>query len=662
MKSFLTSFFIFLILLFVFPVGDAIGQEKCFGKKVDRVIKANNITAYSKYRETVYIVGDNVTLKAKPETTVCADQGEQIVFAGKGRPQVSTGRGNDKIYLSDASSKSIVLAGSGNDQVYGSRGPDTIWGSDQKEFSATDNDKIISHGGNDRVYDYAGKNIIYTKNGIDKVWSLKKSESDIFAGNGSDYIYSNGGEGQGFERLYGERGNDRLLADTEPSSGRAFLDPGPGDDWVRGTSKDDVILFQSGIKKINALDGNDLVLLTSKGAATIYGGLGVDTVSLALHTPPGYWQLEGGVLVDLANNQLYGHNRLGIDSFENVIGSSFADRIIGKSGVNNQISSGLGDDSLYGNRNDQDFLDGGLGVNFCRDYFQDQNCNASSPGNFADDNVLTEIDQSGVLTVFAKDGDDDLNVSYNKATSNYKIKSTQTAIPSGLCQKIDLDIVCPAQASNLNGLLLYSGKGDDRVEIDQSVPNTLTTNLDGGSGVNQIIGGNSKDTILTELNNSAGSTLFGRAGVDNIYINDDLLVSGGEGTDVLHAKYPCIGGQVSGGPERDNLVFAGASSGVWASLGEGLARYREGNCLKPLIIDKTVEGLEGSAHNDHLIIGQKFSSQDGPGQLLGREGIDILDSRNGDKDTVTTGSGGKNNQVIADKIDKIIWGWGASGY
>ena len=75
-----------------------------------------------------------------------------------------------------------------------------------------------------------------------------------------------------------------------------------------------------------------------------------------------------------------------------------------------------------------------------------------------------------------------------------------------------------------------------------------------------------------------------------------------------------------------------------------------------------MESLEGTKHNDVLILGRRMKSQQGKGRLLGREGIDVLDSRNGARDTVTTGSGGRRNTVYADRRDKVIWGWGLSGF
>ncbi len=45
-----------------------------------------------------------------------------------------------------------------------------------------------------------------------------------------------------------------------------------------------------------------------------------------------------------------------------------------------------------------------------------------------------------------------------------------------------------------------------------------------------------------------------------------------------------------------------------------------------------------------------------------RGGIDILNSKNGRRDTVTTGDNKRKNKVIADKKDKVIWGWGLAAY
>jgi hypothetical protein len=81
-----------------------------------------------------------------------------------------------------------------------------------------------------------------------------------------------------------------------------------------------------------------------------------------------------------------------------------------------------------------------------------------------------------------------------------------------------------------------------------------------------------------------------------------------------------------------------------------------------MTIDGDVESLEGTKYDDVLILGKRKKSQGRKRSLLGREGIDTLNSRNGVRDTVTTGDGGRKNNVIADRKDKVIFGWGFAGY
>ena len=57
-----------------------------------------------------------------------------------------------------------------------------------------------------------------------------------------------------------------------------------------------------------------------------------------------------------------------------------------------------------------------------------------------------------------------------------------------------------------------------------------------------------------------------------------------------------------------------------------------------------------------------MKAQQGKSSLLGREGRNILNSRNGRRDTVTTGPAARKNKVIADRKDKVIYGWGLARF
>ena len=80
------------------PPADAAGK-RCFGKKVNRVINANNQTVRAGFRDVIWVSGNNVTVIGKPYSRICAGAGRQIIRAGKGLSHSDGGSGNDKIVL-----------------------------------------------------------------------------------------------------------------------------------------------------------------------------------------------------------------------------------------------------------------------------------------------------------------------------------------------------------------------------------------------------------------------------------------------------------------------------------------------------------------------------------------------------------------------------------
>ncbi len=638
----------------------------CFGKKVDRVVAGDGARVRVGYRDVVWVSGEGTTVIGKPYSTICAGPGSQTIRAGKGRSLTNAGPGDDRIILHPSSNLNQVRGGTGDDYIKGSNGHDIVLAG--PSVSSGDTDQVYGGGGNDRIRDLGGVgNQIFGQSGSDHLHSLGRAVSSVFGGNGTDFLYSNGGGSRGtrIEKLFGERGNDRLRADRPGGSGPALLDPGAGDDWVYGTDRADTIVFNSGIKKVFARGGDDLIVTAARGRATVDGGLGRDTISFAAHTPPGY-RGSTGVFVDLAEGESIGSTRFELESLEDVIGSSFDDEIHGRPGTDNRVSGGLGDDDLYGNPADEDVADGGIGLNTCSDFASDTACNGDSPGNFGDEKPVVEIDESGVLSVIGSTLADSILVDYDGSAEAYLVTTEPESEAGGLCEAAASPgdaVVCPADRENLNGLLAYGGEGDDTIRLADSVAASLTATLNGGAGANLLIGGRGTDYISSDEYDSAGTVINGRSGHDLLYLRDSVSVSGGPGPDVLHVADPCVGGTVSGGPDKDNVVFAGADRGVRADLGKGYAAWVDGGCPGDRVdLRHDIENLEGSRYDDVLILGPRFRGQDGTGSLLGREGEDVLDSRNGRKDTVTTGAGGKGNVVRADRIDKVIWGWGLSGY
>ena len=640
--------------------------RQCFGKQVNRVVSGDNRTVKLQFKDVAWVSGSNVTVIGKPYSTICAGSGPQTIRSGKGRSRTDAGPGKDRIYIGK-SSLSIALGGLGNDLIVGSKGHDFIYASPKRvPRRAADRDTVRGMGGNDRIFDYGGTgNQLYGVDGSDRIYSLGRAISSTYGGNGSDFIYSDGGQdgtGRG-ERLFGERGNDRLNADRPGSDGPAFLDGGIGDDWVNGTSFGDRVIVQSGIKKIRTGAGNDLIVASSAGRVSMDGGSGNDSISWATHTPAEQRNYSG-VDVNLAGGDVGGVGVQRLTRVENVIGSSFDDTIIGRPGTTNRIVGGLGDDVLVGQRDDGDTADGGPGLNECSGFVDTVFCGADSTGNTGQNKLLADINASGVLTVMGTRAGDTIRLGYDRGRSAYVVRADSVPMVSGLCSRPAQDsrtAICKADINNLNGLLAYGNDGPDRISVDRSVPAFVTATIDGGSGRNVIEGGRSKDVLATE-SNSEGSVLRGNGNVDQLYIVSGSSAYGGPGSDGIHSEAPCTGGLASGGPGSDNLVFAGAPRGVKADLAGGYAGFAGVPCAQKLRIASDVESLEGTKHNDVLILGRRMKSQQGKGRLLGREGIDVLDSRNGARDTVTTGSGGRRNTVYADRRDKVIWGWGLSGF
>jgi len=268
--------------------------------------------------------------------------------------------------------------------------------------------------------------------------------------------------------------------------------------------------------------------------------------------------------------------------------------------------------------------------------------------------------------VIGSDEADDISVGYDSGSSQFKVSFAGGALASGLCNgtnQTNSEIACPVNRNNLNGMLIFSAAGDDTVKLESSIPAILTTTINGGSGNNTITGGPSKDFISTTPG-SAGSTLSGGGNLDILYGVDDVTLNGGLDTDIFRVVNPCLGADLHGGDGQDSVVFAGAPGGVKADLAGGYAEWNGNGCSnnKRITIDNDIEKLEGTDYNDWLIVGKRNPEQDGRSVLFGRAGIDKFDAKNGSADTITTGAGGRQNTVIADKQDTVVYGYGLAGH
>ncbi len=215
-----------------------------------------------------------------------------------GRKATVVGGPGDNVLKADKKGVQVIAAGGGNDLILTKRNRDIICG-------GPGDDTIYSGTGRDQVYGDAGNDFIDEGPGSGKAWGAAGNDTMIGGGGGEVF---HGGDGD--DRMYGEIQDDQMFGDGGNDlliggQGIDVLGGGPGHDWVRGDTNQD----------------------------KFFGDEGIDTVSFATATPPGPLPHQDGVAVDLNAGIAMGDDSQEgpIVGFENVIGSSFNDTIVGSS-------------------------------------------------------------------------------------------------------------------------------------------------------------------------------------------------------------------------------------------------------------------------------------------------------------------------------------------
>jgi Ca2+-binding RTX toxin-like protein len=240
-----------------------------------------------------------------------------------------------------------IVGTQGNDMLTGTPARDVIagLGGDDVIDGGGGNDLICGGDGNDRISGGAGEDVISGDAGDDSIdgGGQPANGVDFAAYDGSPAavkasLTTGAATGWGTDQLQG----------IEGLSGSRF-----GDSLV-GDGRDNVLLGQRGNDRLTALGGADLVSGT-EGNDTMNGGAGPD---LAF-----YRSSPRAVRVDLARGLATGWGRDRLRSFEDVVGSARADRILGTGGVN--FIWGLGGADFIDGRGGRDHAYGGPGRDRC---------------------------------------------------------------------------------------------------------------------------------------------------------------------------------------------------------------------------------------------------------------------------------------------------------
>jgi len=490
-------------------------------------------------------------------------------------------------------------------------------------------------------------------------------DDTIHAPRGIGTVYGAGGN----DRLFGGRGNESLFG----GEGDDRLYGGIGDDRLRGGLGNDVLSGGFGADSLDGEAGSDY----DRGDATIdrIGDTGpatdADTLSFATGATPGFpnsgnFGYQGfpesavgrGVYIELASN--FANDGLapsggGVDepfeaanfeSFETVIGTPFADRIVGGSG-NETIYGGGGADILLGGGG-TDQIVGGAEGDYCEGEttvgceFSGANHQVASRDSSAIAVGVMAPAETANPDVYLGGSSvaDEVSAGYSANAVTFELGPSSAgsfdageAIAGGCNAPSSGKVVCPIP-SPPDAIVLAGLAGADRLAA-AGFPETTSPILLGGEDADVLTGGETEDAVI----DGAGEDVSNAAGGDDAVPNnpgaDELLA--GRGDDLFVSNAVCEGDVLDGGEGTDNANWANFGSAVALDLGSELAGLvgpgGEPQCASGEPTDlRGLEDLEGSSFDDTLI------GDAGANQLLGRPGADTYHAAAGN-DSILANSG-----------------------
>ncbi len=241
-----------------------------------------------------------------------------------------------------------------------------------------------------------------------------------------------------------------------------------------------------------------------------------------------------------------------------------------------------------------------------------------------------------------------ITVSYDAGGDRYKVADTAaTLTPSGTCVVVDTHTAtCPG--AGIKTISVDTADRDDSIALDaNTIPATVTENLDGGSANDTVTGANSPGTLR---GGSGNDTVTGHGTVEGGSGNDVVTgspmadnIRGGLGRDVLD------GGDgpddIAGGGSSDTLVYpADRHSPINVTIGTGNGDDGGPEDLGSGGRDTVhgdVEAVIGTAQDDLLAGDSSSETLDGAGgndTLVGNNGNDTLLGQLG-ADLLVGGSG-----------------------
>lgn len=240
-----------------------------------------------------------------------------------------------------------VDGGAGEDKIYGGLGNDSLLGGDGADYLyGQEGDDILTGGaGADRLDGSKGWDLISYSNSNAAVRISISNASFSASGGDADGDFINSIEG-----VIGSEFDDSIVY----SYGSCELHGGGGNDYLRGSTRDDVFYGGDGNDRISDSLGDD-VIYAGNGNDTIYGDLGNNLYDGGDGTDTLTFTVQDSYdrVIDLSTGTLVTASASGnqhitqLSNIENVSGTQRADTIIGDAG-NNILTGKGGSDILIG--------------------------------------------------------------------------------------------------------------------------------------------------------------------------------------------------------------------------------------------------------------------------------------------------------------------------
>ena len=286
--------------------------------------------------------GDDTLDGGAGDDTIFGQGGDDLIIGG--RDSLASRDINNTIDVEDLEDQ--TESDDGNDALHGGGGNDTILG-------GQGNDILDGGDGDDTLSGQDGVDVFRGGAGVDTVDYSRESPFQLLVNLTTNVASGGTASGDTFDSIENLIGSDdRIDRFIGTSASNHFWGRGGGD-YFNGGSGNDILDGGNDGDILYGEAGNDTII-GGAGQDYLDGGSGTDTVV--------YTGSPDGVTIDLANGTASGGDGDGpvqivgrgttirhdiLAGFENAVGSSFGDHLIGNAQAN-ELSGGMGNDTLTG--------------------------------------------------------------------------------------------------------------------------------------------------------------------------------------------------------------------------------------------------------------------------------------------------------------------------